>query len=132
MVGREGVVVAVEAEAVSLLLPSPSSHMSGRVYYGCCVAMIVIVLRSDSYLQQTRDMEVALVPGLGSGTARQNDSLVVGEHAQPEIGVLLPRGGGALARAARPRGESQDEISLRGGHCGHFSAAESQNAAMWW
>jgi len=124
------VVVAVEAEAVLLLLP-PSSHMSGRVYYGCCVAVIVIVLRSDSYLQQTRDMEVALVPGLGSGTARQNDSLVIGEPAQPEIGVLLPRRGGALARAARPLGESQDEISLRGGHCGHFLAAESRNAAMW-
>lgn len=91
--GGGGWAVVEVAEAVL-----PPSQMSGLRAYGYCVAMIVIVLRSDNcYLQQTRDMEVALDC---SGKAEQNDSLV-DEHVQV---VLLPRRG---ARAARePESES--------------------------
>jgi hypothetical protein len=75
-------------------------------------------------------MEVAL----GSGTARQNDSLV--EHAQVVLLLLLPRG--ASLRAARESQQEQeqeqdDEIySRRGGRgrCGRFLSVDSQNA-MW-
>lgn len=97
--------VAAVAEAVS----------SSRVY-GCCVGEIAIVVRLDSYLEETLDMEVAVA---GSGTAEQNDSLV-DEHAQ--IVIVL-----ALAWAGE---SSHDEIgfSLRG-HCGRFSAVESRKDA---
>lgn len=113
-------VAEAEAEAEAVL---PPSQMSGpRAYYGCCVAAIGIVLRSESYyLQRTRDMEVAVAPG--SGTAGQSDSLVVPSgYAQV---VLLLRG----ARAAAAARESRDgEISLRGGRYGRFLAADSRNA----
>jgi hypothetical protein len=117
-------VAEAEAEAEAALSPS---QMSGpRACYGCCVAVIGIVLRSDIYyLQQTRDMEVAVAPG--SGTAGQSDSWVApSEYAQV---VLLPRG--ATAAAAAAARESQDDgISLRGGRCGRFLAADSWDV-MW-
>jgi hypothetical protein len=109
-----GWAVAEVAEAV--LHPS---RMSGPRAYGCCVAVIVSVLRLDSYLQQTRDMEVVL----GClGTVRRNDSLV-GEHAAQ---VVLPQG-------ARAR-ESQDDVtfSLRWGRCGRFLSVDSRNAIWEW
>lgn len=110
-----------EAEAVS-----PPSHMSGpRTYYGrCCVAVIGIVLRSDNYLQQTRDMEVAL----GSGTAGQNDSLVIpGAYVQI---VLLPRGARALVvgPGCEPQDDENHEICLLGERCGRFLAVDSRHA----
>jgi len=105
-----GWAVATVAEAV--LHPS---RLSGPRAYGCCVAVIVSVLRSDSYLQQTRDMGVA--PDC-LGTALQNDSLV-GEHPAQ---VVLPQG-------ARAR-ESQDDVtfSLRWVRCGRFLSVDSRNA----
>jgi len=108
-----------EGEAEAVLPPSHD--------YGCCVAVIVIVLRSDNYVQERRDMEVEVA--LGSGTARQNDSLVVpSEHVQV---VLQPRGARAAVAAAAvvaARESQDDEISLREGRCGRFLAVDSRNA----
>ena len=117
--------MAAAVVAVAVLLPS---QMSGpRAYYGrCCVGVIAIVLRSDiyQYLQQTRDMEVAVE--LGSGTAGQNDNLV-GPSKNAQIVVVLPPRARGGARAAR-ESQDDDEISLLGGRCGRFLAVDSRDA----
>lgn len=104
------------AVAVAAVAESVSSSQGTSRAYDCCVGEIVIVVRSDSYLEETLDMEVVVA---GSGTAEQSDSLA-GEHVQVVIVLAL----------AWADGSSQDGIgiSLRG-HCGRFSAVESQKDA---